>query len=210
MQTESRLRSVLRNACAPRIGLSGLPERISKTKVILFEAGGARSWATAPMSTALGCASVVGWVCQLPTQVTEPRNRRAFSLAASSIPWVPQVKWCSAASLSGVGPSTSVTQRTRAASFSSPKTRPPVSTVGLAVRAERLAQACISRTASGDTRTEYPLPFSCKVWSEGQENAWIGPCSSKIHPAPVCPSSRFDSARATAFTIRAECPATSA
>ena len=210
MSTKSCPRSVLREACAPRTGSSGLPERISRTKVRRLEAGAARSCATAPMSTLLGCGLVVGWVCQLPTQATAPRKRRAFSSAASSIPSVPQVKWSSEAALSGGGPSTSVTQRTPAASFNSPKTSPPVSTVGPAVRAERLAHAPISRTASGDTRIEYPLSSSIKVRSGGQENAWTGPCSSKIHPAPVCPLSGFDSARATAFSIRAESPAKSA
>ena len=31
------------------------------------------------------------------------------------------------------------------------------------------------RTASRDTRTEYPLPFSSRMWSGGQENTCVGP-----------------------------------
>ncbi len=146
--------SVVLNACAPRIGSSGFPERIRIKQVLRAETGSARSCATASMSISLGCGEDEGWVCQLPTQSTDPRNRSRLLSAASIIPLTPQVKCSSLASLSGGGPSTSVTQSTPAASFNSPNTSPPVSIPGPTVRADRLAHPRISRAAVADTRTE--------------------------------------------------------
>ena len=51
-----------------------------------------------------------------------------------------------------------------------------------------------------------PVPFSCKVWSGGQANAWIGPWSSKTQPAPVCSFTRASTAheqRHSAFDSKA-------
>lgn len=107
--------NIVLNACAPRNGSSGLPERIKIKKVLRVETGSARSCATAFLSILLGCGDDEGRVCQLPTQSTNPWNLRRLFWTASTMRRTPQIKCFSFASQSGGGPSTSVTHRTPAA-----------------------------------------------------------------------------------------------
>ena len=54
------------------------------------------------------------------------------------------------------------------------------------------------RTASRDTRTEYPLPFSSRMWSGGQENTCVGPRQPDTVRPSALDAKGFDGRRACA------------